>query len=73
MSNGNDLQPSIAQLEERGTVMVTDLSRGRWFEPGSKDVFDNSPDEPDDYDRRAVSGVPCKCYNNTPGRMAQYV
>jgi hypothetical protein len=43
MSNWNDRQPSIAQLEERGTVMVTGLSRGRWFEPGSKDVFENSP------------------------------
>jgi hypothetical protein len=28
------------------------LSRGRWFEPGSKDVFDDSPDDYDDYDRR---------------------
>ena len=55
MSNRDDVQPSIALLEERGTVMVTGLSRGRWFEPGSKDVFDNSPDDPNDYsinDRR---------------------
>jgi hypothetical protein len=34
--------PSIAQLEERGTVicnLASVLSRGRWFEPGSKDIF----------------------------------
>jgi hypothetical protein len=36
-----NIKPSIAQLEERGTVirnLSPVLSRGRWFEPGSKDV-----------------------------------
>ena len=38
----NPIKPSIAQLEERGTVICnlsSVLSRGRWFEPGSKDVL----------------------------------
>ena len=49
--------------------MVTIVSRGRWFEPGSKDIFDNSPDDPDDYsinNREIEAGaVSSKCYNNT--------
>ena len=49
---GINRQPSIAQLEERGTVKATDLSRGRWFEPGSKDVFDYPPNDHDGYDRQ---------------------
>ena len=37
--NLNDYQPSIAQLEERGTVMVKwHWSQGRWFDPDLKDV-----------------------------------
>ena len=42
MPNDKHVYPSIAQLEERGTVMcnlASALSRGRWFEPGSKDIF----------------------------------
>jgi hypothetical protein len=38
---GTNIKPSIAQLEERGTVirnLSSVLSRGRWFEPGSKDI-----------------------------------
>ncbi len=32
--------PSIAQLEERGTVKGnTAQSQGHWFNPGSKDTF----------------------------------
>jgi hypothetical protein len=35
--------PSIAQLEERGTVMENTMrSRGHWFDPGSKDFFASS-------------------------------
>ena len=36
------IKPSIAQLEERGTVIcnpISVLSQGRWFDPGSKDVL----------------------------------
>ena len=42
MPNDKHVYPSIAQLEERGTVicnLALALSRGRWFEPGSKDIF----------------------------------
>ena len=38
----NPIKPSIAQLEERGTVICnlsSVLSQGRWFDPGSKDVL----------------------------------
>ena len=31
--------PSIAQLVERRTVVVGEVSLGRWFESGSKDYF----------------------------------
>jgi hypothetical protein len=35
-----DSVPSIAQLEERGTVKEnTVLSQGHWFDPGSKDFL----------------------------------
>ena len=36
------IKPSIAQLEERGTViwnLSLVLSQGRWFDPGSKDAL----------------------------------
>ena len=32
------IRPSIAQLEERETVMDNISSQGHWFDPGSKDV-----------------------------------
>ena len=36
------MKPSIAQLEERGTVicnLISGPSQGRWFDPGSKDFL----------------------------------
>jgi hypothetical protein len=32
-------QPSIAQLEERETVIGCSSSQGHWFDPGSRDSF----------------------------------
>ena len=35
-----DSMPSIAQLEERGTVKENTVrSQGHWFDPGSKDFL----------------------------------
>ena len=33
------LFPAIAQLEERGTVVETQKSLGRWFDSGSRENF----------------------------------
>ena len=33
--------PSIAQLVERNTVECVKTSLGRWFESGSKEIFDH--------------------------------